>query len=78
MMDPLERIELVAGVTEIETDRTPVRWLTYPGDCSDVVGQVVGPEMHGAYFTIVTADYDAVVDKTRAGLAFGVQTRAVG
>lgn len=60
------------------TDLKPSRWLNYPGDCSDVVGQVVGPELHGALMTIVTAEYDPATDRTRMGLVFGAKTDTGG
>lgn len=60
------------------TDIKPARWLNYPGDCSDVVGQVVGPELHGALMTIVAAQYDAATDQTRVGLVFGARTDVAG
>lgn len=54
------------------TQRKPARWLNYADDLPDVVGQVVGPELHGALLTIVTADHDPERDVTSVGLAFGV------
>lgn len=45
-----------------------MRQLNYPGDCRDIVGQVVGPTLLGQWLTIISADYDAERDVTEATL----------
>ena len=54
------------------TTRTAARWATYAGDHRTMVGQVVGPTTLGDYATAVSAEYDATVDRTRVGFAFGI------
>jgi hypothetical protein len=48
------------------------RFATYPGNTTDTVGQIVGPNTLGERFTIVSAMYDPQTDKTRCGFACGV------
>ena len=47
-------------------------WLNYKGDRRGAVGQVMGPNLLSEYLTVVAADYDEAVGKTRLGLAYGV------
>jgi len=52
------------------TTATPVRFATYPGDCRHMIGEVKGPNTLGEALRVVTADYDAATDTTRAGFAY--------
>ena len=52
-------------------ERKPQRHLTYPGDVTHMVGEVVGPNTLGEYFTAVTAEYDTQTDRTRVGFIYG-------
>ena len=45
-----------------------MRQLNYPGDCRDIVGQVVGPTLLGQWLTIIDARYDVERDVTEATL----------
>ncbi len=39
--------------------------LHYRGDCTDFdPDQIMGPDLHGAYYRPVSADYDATTDRT--------------
>lgn len=40
---------------------------TYPGDRTEDVGQVVGPNANGYYFVAQTAEYDQSNNTTRIG-----------
>jgi hypothetical protein len=50
--------------------RTSHRFATYRGDTTDVVGQVVGPNLMGERMTAVSASYDAGTNRTRVGFDF--------
>lgn len=41
--------------------------LNYPGDCRDVLGQIVGPTDHKEYFTVIKVEFDG--SQTKATLA---------
>lgn len=47
------------------------RFLTYPGDCTHIVGEVKGPNLMGEMLTAVAATYDPETDSTRVGFAYG-------
>ena len=47
------------------------RFANYNGDCRDVIGQRVGPNVFGEPMTAVEATYDSDTNKTRVGFAFG-------
>ncbi len=49
---------------------TPVRWATYPGDVTHMIGEVKGPNLLGESLTAVSADYDAETNKTRVGFTY--------
>lgn len=53
----------------------PVRYLTYPGDVSHIVGEIKGPTLTDEVVTAVTADYNSGTDKTRVGFAYGAYDR---
>lgn len=44
------------------------RQLTYPGDRTASVGQIVGPDSFGGLWKIVSAAYSTQTDKTTVGL----------
>lgn len=49
-----------------------VRFLTYNGNVTEIVGQVVmGPTTLGEYLTPVSAIYDPETNKTKVGFAYG-------
>lgn len=48
----------------------PVRWATYPGDVTHIVGEVKGPNLLGESLTAVTAEYDQAADKARVGFTY--------
>jgi len=48
----------------------PVRFATYPGDVTHMIGEVKGPNTLGEPLTAVSAEYDAQTDKTRVGFTF--------
>lgn len=48
----------------------PVQWATYNGDCSDAIGEVMGPNTLGEKLQVVAADYDADTGKTRLGFSY--------
>lgn len=48
----------------------PVRWATYPGDVTHMIGEVKGPNLLGEPLTAVTAEYDPATNKTRVGFTF--------
>lgn len=51
----------------MSTTRKPIRFLNYPGDTRDVIGQVVGPNTMNEHWIAVSADYDG--ERTRVGFA---------
>lgn len=67
--------------------RKPLRFATYPGDATEAVGNVVGPNALGEPMTIVSAEHDPETGTTRVGFAFattpdletlGARSRAQG
>ncbi|MFS0715499.1 hypothetical protein ABC337_04865 [Arthrobacter sp. 1P04PC] len=52
------------------TTAAPVRFATYPGDCTHIIGEVKGPNNLGESLRAVTAVYDPATDKTRVGFAY--------
>lgn len=42
---------------------------SYRGDCSHMVGEVVGPTTYGQMQVAVDATHDAAADRTRVGFA---------
>jgi len=54
-------VDQVAGYLE-------TRKLHYPGDCSDIAGQVVGPNWLREFYRISAASYDPATDTTTAEL----------
>lgn len=60
-MDPFEPIEKLPA---------PVRFATYPGDCTHMVREVKGPTALGEMLVAVTADYDPAADSTRVGFSY--------
>lgn len=39
--------------------------LHYRGDCTEFdLDEVLGPDLHGAYYRVVSAEYDPVTDRT--------------
>lgn len=52
------------------TARTPIRFATYAGDVTSIVGEVKGPNMLGEYLVAEEAEYDAETNKTRVGFAY--------
>lgn len=53
------------------TTRKPVRFATYNGDMTGILTEgVKGPNVMGEPLYPVTAEYDAVSDKTRVGFSF--------
>lgn len=51
------------------TTRTPLRHANYPGDLRHAIGQIMGPDIYGSQWAVVSADYDAEADRTRLGFA---------
>ena len=51
----------------MSNNRKPIRFLNYPGDTRDVIGQIVGPNTMGEHWIAVSADYDG--ERTRVGFA---------
>lgn len=50
--------------------------LNYPGDHTDYnPDTILGPDLHGAYYTPVTAHYDQDADRTRMTLRPMTQTQ---
>ena len=47
-----------------------LRFATYPGDVTRMVGEVVGPNTLGERLTAVTAEYDAKANTTRVGFTY--------
>lgn len=45
-----------------------MRHLNFPGDRVSTVGQVLGPDMFGGCWRIVSAEFDPATGKTRTGL----------
>lgn len=43
------------------------RFINYPGDARDVIGQIVGPNTMDEHWIAVSADYDG--ERTRVGFA---------
>jgi hypothetical protein len=62
-----ELIRWLAGVYP------PVAWLNYSGDVRHTLGHPMGPNTLGEYLTVVAARYTAATNKTRLGLAYGLQ-----
>lgn len=52
------------------------RELHYPGDCRDIIGQVVGPTMLGEFYAVAETDYDPAADRTTARLRFATSEEA--
>lgn len=53
------------------TDRKPVTFLNYNGDQRHILdGPPLGPNTMGELLYPVTAEYDAVTDRTRVGLSY--------
>ncbi|QOC55754.1 hypothetical protein SEA_ARCHIMEDES_54 [Gordonia phage Archimedes] len=52
-------------VKDQELEQDPRDHLNYPGDCQDVIGQVVGPDRFGAYYEAVDAVYEMATNSTR-------------
>lgn len=50
--------------------RAPIRFATYPGDVTGIVGEIKGPNLWGEYLTALEAVHDPVTDRTRVGFAF--------
>lgn len=48
----------------------PVRFATYPGDCTHIIGEVKGPNTLGEALRAVTADYSPESDKTLVGFSY--------
>lgn len=42
----------------------------YPGDVTDAIGQIVGPNTLGEYVRLVSVDYDATSNRSRAGFSY--------
>lgn len=51
-----------------------VRWLTYPGDQTSAIGQVMGPTTMREHVTVAEATYDPDTHTTRLGFAYGTHT----
>ncbi|WP_033189318.1 hypothetical protein [Rhodococcoides fascians] len=53
-----------------DTEAEPVKTasITYPGDCEDVVDNVIGPNSFGEYYQATSATYSAEHHKTRVEL----------
>lgn len=49
-----------------------VRYATYPGDCTHIVGEVKCPNTFGELLTAVEATFDPSTGSTRVGFAYGV------
>lgn len=49
----------------------PVRWLNFPGDAREAIGQTVGPTTLRERLTAVTADYNPDTNVTRVGYVYG-------
>lgn len=52
------------------TIRTAHRFATYPGDVTDTLGAVVGPNTVGEWMTAVEYEYNTRTDRTRIGFDF--------
>jgi hypothetical protein len=48
----------------------PVRFATYPGNCTHIIGEVKGPNTLGEVLRAVTAEHDPETDKTRVGFSY--------
>lgn len=50
----------------------PVRWVNYPGDlvASFTIGELKGPNGMGEMMSVVSVDYDDLIDQTRVGFSF--------
>jgi hypothetical protein len=53
-------------------------FVTYPGDCRHLVGEVKGPTTYGSFLVAVSAVYDPDADRTRVGFAHLAKTDAGG
>jgi hypothetical protein len=42
----------------------------YPGDITEAIGQVVGPNTFGERLTLVEVEYDAEMNRSRAGFSY--------
>lgn len=80
--DEWEAAQIAAGLPfsiSEEADETPakhlppapVRWLNFPGNACEAIGQTVGPTTLRERLTAVTADYDPATNVTRVGYAYG-------
>lgn len=49
------------------------RKLHYPGNCTGIVGQILGPNMIGEWLEVVDATYDPAADITTATLRYARQ-----
>lgn len=53
-----------------KTNETAVRFATYPGNVTHIVGEVKGPNTLGEAMRAVSANYDEASDSTRVGFNY--------
>lgn len=52
--------------TDVEPPK-PTNWLTYGRDVRPQLGNIVGPNLFGEHYAVVSEDFDAETGKTRLG-----------
>lgn len=49
--------------------RKAERFANYRGDQRHAIGQIMGPDIYGSQWAVISADYSAATDRTRLGFA---------